>query len=124
MKKVLSLVSAVLLLTSCEIFDNRGYPFKVNFGSQGGTQKVFGDEGIYTLEIADYNANGTSAQRDTITDSLIVTYEWLTAKAKMIDFDRSITLIAEPNKTGKKRRFYVRGMVDNYSIDIKVTQSP
>ena len=125
MKKILmAVVSIVLLFTSCNSFNNYGYPSKVTFDSWGGEKKVYGEDGLYTLDISDFNGVLANAIRDTIADSLIVTYDWLTAKTRVYDFGYGLTIIAEPNTTGKKRSLYVSGMVDDSFAEIKITQLP
>lgn len=120
MKTILSIFSLVLLLSGCEKMDNFGYPSKVSFGREGGIKVVSGDHYLYNLEIADYNGDGECSQNSMDDDSLIVTYKWLTIKAKTRDND--LTIIAEPNTTGKSRKLYIYGGVQNQFAEIKVTQ--
>lgn len=125
MKKILiALTCVVLLFVSCDIYNNYGYPSKVSFDSWGGVKIISGEDGLHTLEIADYNGIIANAPGDSITDSLIVAHEWLTAKTKVFDQNYGLTIIAEPNTTGKRRTLYISGMVDNSFAEIKVTQSP
>ena len=100
--------------------DNFGYPSKVSFGREGGIKVVSGDHYLYNLEIADYNGDGAGSENSLDDDSLIVTYKWLTIKAKTRDND--LTIIAEPNTTGKSRKLYIYGGVQNQFAEIKVTQ--
>ena len=120
MKTILGIISLVLLLSGCERMDNFGYPSKVSFGREGGIKVVSGDHYLYNLEIADYNGDGAGSENSLDDDSLIVTYKWLTIKAKTRDND--LTIIAEPNTTGKSRKLYIYGGVQNQFAEIKVTQ--
>ena len=120
MKTILSIFSLVLLLSGCERMDNFGYPSKVNFGREGGIKVVSGNDIFHYLEVADYNGDGASSENSLDDDSLIVTYKWLTIKAKTRD--NNLTIIAEPNPTGKSRKLYIYGDVTNQFAEIKVTQ--
>ena len=114
---VAALVLSVLAFNSCDE-DNWGWDNKVVFSADGGTQDVDGDEAIYTLSIGNYNGDEKAAEE--IGGIMVVTYDWLTASA--VKNTNEIVLIAEPNKTGKQRKLYVYGMVNNKSIDITVVQ--
>ena len=114
---VAALVLSVLAFNSCEE-DKWGWDNKVVFSADGGTREVDGDEDIYTLSIGHYNGDEKAA--DEIGGIMVVTYDWLTASA--VKNTDEIVLVAEPNKTGKQRKLYVYGMVNNKSIDITVVQ--
>ena len=114
---VAALVLSVLSFNSCDE-DNWGWDNKVVFSADGGTQDVDGDEAIYTLSSGNYNGDEKAAEE--IGGIMVVTYDWLTASA--VKNTNEIVLIAEPNKTGKQRKLYVYGMVNNKSIDITVVQ--
>lgn len=120
MKRLLlvgALMAAVLSFNSCEE-DQFGYDNKVIFSANGGTEDVDGDRSIYHLSIGDYTGNEKSATE--IAGVMTVTYDWLTATA--VKGDDEIHLVAAPNKTGKKRKLYVYGAIDNRSTDITVIQ--
>ena len=53
-------------------------------------------------------------------DTLICTYEWLTIKNK--EGEKSISLIAEPNESGKNRSLFVTGSYGPYELEIRVIQ--
>ena len=114
-------ISALLLsmftFNSCEE-DKWGWDNKVVFSARGGEKDIDGDYSIYTLSIGSYK--GTEKTATEIADLMTITYDWLTATA--LKHDNEIHLIAQPNKTGKKRKLYVYGMIDNRSIDITVIQ--
>lgn len=114
---IVALILSVFTLNSCEE-DQWGYDNKVIFSAQGGEEDVDGDASIYHLSIGEYNGNEKAATE--IAGVMTVTYDWLTATA--IKGDNEIHLIATPNKTGKKRKLYVYGAIDNRSTDITVIQ--
>lgn len=108
-------------LASCGPTDNYGYPDKISFGRDGGIREVSGNEPTYDIEIADGSGEGTNKNLNTDdSDSIKVTYKWLTVRAKK--FEDKVTLIAEPNTNGKSRHLYVYGMVDDFDFEIKVSQ--
>ena len=117
------LMVAALLLSafapnSCEE-DRWGFDNRVVFSAAGGEEDVDGDASIYNLSIGDYNGEEKSAVE--IAGVLTVTYDWLTATA--VKGSDEIHLVALPNKTGKQRKLYVYGAIDNRSTDITVVQN-
>ena len=119
-KILLAFLFIPFLFTSCDTDDNFGYPSKITFQKEGGTIFCSGAKSCYLIEIDNYNGNGAgSGIRDT--DSIRVTYDWLTAKCKKFN-DTKIELIATPNHSGKKRRLYVYGAVDDDDAEIEVVQ--
>lgn len=119
--KRLFLIAALLLtalsFNSCEE-DRWGYDNKVIFSAEGGNEEVDGDSPIYHLSIGNYNGEEKDAVE--VAGVMTVTYDWLTATA--IKGDDEIHLIAAPNKTGKQRKLYVYGSIDNRFTDITVIQ--
>ena len=122
-KLLLNLLLAVVMLIPFTLVscggDNFGYPSKITFGKDGGTINCPGASGFYVVEIDDYNGTGASSFGPD-TDSIRVTYDWLTAKCKK--FGTQLKLIATPNHSGKKRRLYVYGAVDDDNAEIEVVQ--
>lgn len=119
------LIVLSFLLASCGSSDNYGYPYKVTFGKEGGTKICSGTSTCYTVEITDYNGNGESASIDVTkgeNDSVVTTYQWLTVTHKPSS-GPYLKLTAQPNHTGKKRKLYVSGMVDDSFAEIKVVQN-
>lgn len=101
----------LVLLTlnmSCITPDNYGYPQRVNLKAQGGEITLSGDHGIYSIEIVNYDGEGTYSKVTDATDSLIVVNDWLTAKARL--YDHKITIIADRN-TGKKKNPVHNGII-------------
>lgn len=120
MKRFLLIVAFILVafaFNSCEE-DRWGWDNKVVFSAAGGEEDVDGDRSIYHLSIGEYNGNEKSAVE--VAGVMTITYDWLTATA--VKGDNEIVLIAQPNKTGKKRKLYVYGAIDNRSTDITVIQ--
>ena len=119
MKKILIMTACCLIVTlaGCTNLDNYGYPKSLSFGKEGGQKVVKGDDGIYHLTISNYNGDGNYSDGD----SIIVTYEWLTVKCAK--FDDTWTIIAEPNTTGKNRKLYVYGAVDDGDAEMTIKQS-
>ena len=123
-KKCIFLFSFMfLLLSSCEVLHNFGYPNKVNFRSCGGEIVVSGDDVFHAVQIENGNGDCLVHEKGDIAeaDTIIIAYDWLTVKYK--HYDSKITIIAEPNTTHKSRRYYVSFMVKNSLADIKVTQN-
>lgn len=116
---VLAAALAIVLLASCgkDSFDAT----RVVFSNEGGTQTVRAS--IYSLSILDRNGREVGAVLDEETGMYAVTVDWLTASMpKESKGSREITLTAERNTTGKKRRLYIGGMYANFSVDIPVVQ--
>ncbi len=115
---ILALVLSVFAFNSCEE-DQWGYDNKVIFSAQGGTEDIDGDQPIYTLSIGTHDGQEKNAVE--VAGVMTVKYDWLTAIA--IKDDNEIELIAEPNNTGKKRKLYVYGSINNRFTDITVIQN-
>ncbi len=115
---VAAMLLSVFALNSCEE-DRWGYDNRVEFSAAGGEEDVDGDAPIYTLSIGAHDGEEKPAVE--VGGIMTVTYDWLTATA--IKGKNEVHLIAQPNKTGKKRKLYVYGMVDNRSMDITVVQN-
>ena len=111
-----ALLVSIFAFTSCEE-DQWGYDNKVIFSARGGEEDVDGDVPIYALSIGDYNGKEKQAEGEVI---LVVNYDWLTAST--VKGSDDIQLTVAPNTTGKKRKLYVYGAVDNRFIDITVVQ--
>ena len=113
-----------LLFTSCDLIgDNYGYPSKVTFASGGGIKDVSGEDCFYYVEILNYDGKGVGEGINPEgggNDTLTVSYQWLTIKHRY--GSTQLKVIAEPNHTGKRRRLYIHGMVDDHPADIKVVQ--
>lgn len=120
MKRIIFIATLLLMavaFNSCEE-DKFGFDNKVIFSARGGEENVDGDYNIYTLSIGDYNGKEMHATDDEI---MSVTFDWLTATARK--HSNEIVLTAQPNNTGKRRKLYLYGAVNNRSIDITVIQN-
>ena len=114
---IVALVLSVFTFNSCEE-DRWGFDNKVVFSAAGGEEDVDGDEGIHTLAIG--NGRGDEKAATEVLGVMSVTYDWLTATT--VKGGDEIHLIAQPNKTGERRKLYVFGMVGNLTMDITVVQ--
>jgi hypothetical protein len=120
MKRFLLIAAFILVafaFNSCEE-DRWGWDNKVVFSAAGGEEDVDGDDAIHTLSIGDGRGDEKGAVE--IGGIMTVTYDWLTATT--VKGGDEIHLIAQPNKTGKRRKLYVFGMVGNRTMDITVVQ--
>ena len=126
MKKTLCtlILTLPLLFTSCGKTGNYGYPSKLDFSNEGGSKEVKGNDYPYSIEIADYEGNGKSVSVYSVGDSMNVTYQWLTIKAKK--GEHKFTLIAQPKQDGGSRTLRVYAGIDPTDMDnmatIKVAQ--
>ena len=123
MKKTLYtlLLTLPLLFIGCGETGNYGYPSKVVLTKSGGDKEVKGTDSPYLIEIRDYDGNGAvSNPLGTAGDSMIVSYQWLTIKAKK--GDTKLQLIAAPKQSGKSRTLYVHAPVMDTGAEIKVVQ--
>ena len=115
------LLTLPLLFTGCGETGNYGYPSKVVLTKSGGSKEVKGNDALYLIEICDYDGNGeVSKVFGAAGDSMIVSYQWLTIKAKK--GDTKLQLIAAPKQSGKSRTLYVHAPVMDTGAEIKVVQ--
>ena len=115
------LLTLPLLFAGCGETGNYGYPSKVVLTKSGGSKEVKGNDSPYLIEIHDYDGNGeVSKVFGAAGDSMIVSYQWLTIKAKK--GDTKLQLIATPKQSGKSRTLYVHAPVMDTGAEIKVVQ--
>lgn len=115
------LLTLPLLFAGCGETGNYGYPSKVVLTKSGGSKEVKGNDSPYLIEILDYDGNGeVSKVFGAAGDSMIVSYQWLTIKAKK--GDTKLQLIAAPKQSGKSRTLYVHAPVMDTGAEIKVVQ--
>lgn len=118
------LLTLPLLFAGCGKTSNYGYPSNVNFSNAGGSKEIKGNDSPYLLGIADDEGNGEAAQIQQDGDSMNVTYQWLTIKAKK--GESKFTLIAQPKQGGGSRTLRVYAGIDPTDMDnmatIKVVQ--
>lgn len=127
--KITLCVVALFTFLSCSNNNNYGWPGKVTFSKEGGIIKCSGDQGFHHVEVLNYDGDGEFGPKfegDTIRDSIIVIYQWLTIKCKYMGGSAGgdqMTLICEPNNTGKMRSLYIYGSVIDEDAMIKVVQN-
>ena len=115
------LLTLPLLFTGCGETGNYGYPSKVVLTKSGGSKEVKGNDSPYLIEIRDYDGSGeVSKVFGEHKDSLIVSYQWLTIKAKK--GEAKLQLIAAPKQSGKSRKLYVHAPITDTEVEIKVVQ--
>ena len=123
MKRILTILAAVVCLCGCEKFFT---PSSVTMSSSGETIAVQTIISPETLDILKYDGDGVhSPEYDEETEMFTVTYEWLTASIAKSSFNGEgweMTLTAEQNTTGKRRTLYVGGMHGNLASSMRVTQ--
>ena len=90
-----------MMLTSCIVEQDHGYPDKVTFTRAGGEQTVKGKSDFYDIEIIDYD-NGGRYTSTRIGGMVITKNSWLTAKSP--DISNKITLKVEPLPIGREPR--------------------
>lgn len=116
---MLFLALFVCLFPSCHK-DQYGYDKKVRIAAEGGEIVVSGNEPVQNLSILDYYGEGNHSQNTLEEPEIHTSYLWLTAKT--VPYSTSITLVAEPNTSGKSRTLYVYGAIRNGHTNIKVIQ--
>lgn len=125
MKKLFAIMAAMVCLMGCEKIDIFT-PMNVTLASEGQTMSIETSIQPQTLDILDYDGNGTNMpEYDAATGTYTATYLWLTAtisESSFYDGKYTLVLTAEKNTTGKARTLYVGGMDKNYSGSMKVRQ--
>lgn len=118
------LLTLPLLFAGCGKTSNYGYPSNVNFSNEGGSKEIKGNDSPYLLGIADNEGDGEAAQIQQDGDSMNISYQWLTIKAKK--GESKFTLIAQPKQDGTGRTLRVYAGIDPTDMDnmatIKVAQ--
>lgn len=110
-----------LSLTSCQTWDNHGFPSTVSFKAEGGRQTFKGDgEWFYGFEIKNSKGDVLAYECNMDNDSIIISYEWLTIKTKV--YSTQAEFIATPNTRKKNRSFVVIGSFGKDNAYIKVKQ--
>lgn len=120
---VMSVLVAVIGLASCGgglIPKNYGFPKKVTFGVEGGAKVVKGSKDLYAVGIRTYGGENKGTESDTLSSGYYAKRDWL--KAEFNSRTGEMTIMADPNTSGKKRRLIVDGMVMNGVVDIVVHQ--
>ena len=123
MKRILTIMAAIVCLCGCEkIFT----PMSVTLSADGETVTVHTSSQPQTLDILDYNGEGVKIpEYDEATQTYTITNDWLTASISEASYDNGqyeLVLTAVKNTTGKQRTLYVGGMDKNYQDSMEVTQ--
>ena len=125
MKKFFAIMAAVVCLMGCEKVDIFT-PMNVTLASEGQTLTIETSIQPQTLDILDYDGNGTNMpEYDAETGTYTCSYLWLTASISESSFKYgkyTVVLTAEKNTTGIARTLYVGGMDKNYSDSMEVRQ--
>ena len=123
MKRILTIMAAVVCLCGCEkIFT----PMSVTLSADGETVTVHTSIQPQTLDILNYDGEGVKIpEYDEESQTYTVTNDWLTASISEASYDNGqyeLVLTAVKNITGKRRTLYVGGMDKNYQDSMEVTQ--
>ena len=114
--------TALASLCSCFPEDNHGFPKKINFSSDGGSQIIKGDGtgDLYSFTIfEEKDLDNYKEFFNMEMDSL--TYEWLTFRPGPSVY-KEVELTAIPNETHKNRSMTLLLSFGNSRGTLKVTQ--
>lgn len=114
---ILLLITFLLLLWSCEQQDNNGYPKSIEFHSNGGIMMISGDASFAYILILDGSDEHTSNTEDA---TIRVSHDWL--QVESLQGSKSLTITAQPNKTGRQRKLKVFGYFGNEYAVIDIMQ--
>ena len=109
MKRVFLCLLA-LLCVACSKEIDLGYPATVTFSADGGEKVISSSKPFFGAYIQDYNSGdaGSVSPEDEMGNSYS-TYKWLTIKYNNQGntYANELTIIAEPNATGKSRELWI-----------------
>lgn len=110
-------ITFLLFLAACEHQDNNGYPKSLVFNSNGGTEMISGDSSFAYILILD----GVEEHPSKIENAtIIVSHDWL--QVESLQGSKSLTITAQPNKTGRQRKLKVFGYFGNEYAVIDIMQ--
>lgn len=122
-KTFIYVIAAILALVfvACE-FEHKqnGYPGKVLFYSNGGSQVIGGNVPFYGVEILTSRIDVKAYDYPQESDSCEISYDWLTIKCKK--GQSNIELIAEPSVSEKRRKLLIKGYYGPEYAEIEVSQ--
>lgn len=126
MKKLMIMLAGVLfawLCTGCESEEDFGFPSKIELSGAGETVVLKGTNSLPVavsgLDLLDYDGDGGSMNTDD--GCITATTDWLTVRYSTPEY--KLSLVAEPNGTGKKRKLYLYLYSGNGRQEITVVQS-
>ena len=109
MKRVLFCLFA-LMFVACSKEIDLGYPATVTFSADGGEKVISSSKPFYGAYIQDYNSGDAgSVSPEDEQGNHYSTYKWLTIKYNNQGntYANELTIIAEPNATGKSRELWL-----------------
>ena len=99
-----------LICVACSKEIDLGYPTTVTFSSDGGEQIISSSKPFYGAYIQNYDNgdHGSVEQKDEFGNQYS-TYKWLTIvyNEQENTYANQLTLIAEPNTSGKSRQLWI-----------------
>ena len=101
MKRILT-VALAMMLASCVIEQDHGYPDSVTFAKEGGTKTIKGKQAFYTFKII---SDGNIIPPHSSGGTLAAQHNWLTVKAP--EGGSEITLTAQPLANGQSRTLLI-----------------
>lgn len=126
MKKLLAITAVAtaiaISLSSCFREEKMGFPNKVEFGAEGGTQLFQGTDWVYVSGFTPDRVvtPDNPATIDTLTDIETVTNGWLTV---ITNPNATVTFVARPNDTPSPRHMTVEVTSAYKYHDIKIWQA-
>lgn len=126
-KHFLLLVSVIFacLCTSCLEEEDFGFPSKIKLSGKGEFIEIKGTNelpaSIVLIELLNYNGVGNNDIESEDRDYLETTTDWLTVKYYQAEY--KMVLVAEPNKTNKKRKLYLSLFSGRSRQEITISQS-
>lgn len=115
-----------LLFISCEEEEDFGFPSKIEISANGESVDIKGANDlppfIQQIELLNYNGDGNNSGAFIDgKDCMEATTDWLTVKYYSAEY--KLVVIAEPNKTNKKRKLYLYLYDGKSRQEIKVIQN-
>ena len=115
-----------LLFISCEEEEDFGFPSKIEISANGESVDIKGANDlppfIQQIELLNYNGDGNNSGAFIDgKDCMEATTDWLTVKYYSAEY--KLVVIAEPNKTNKKRKLYLYLYDGKSRQEITVVQS-
>ena len=113
-------VHLLCCMQSCIPLHNYGYPEKVSFSKNGGEKIISGDSSLMYIIIAYPNGGCDMVYSRHDSEFHYLKFDWLTVTHQTDT--KEVTLIAEPNRTRKKRKLIIKCPSYVPTVDITVVQ--